>query len=149
MTRWKPCCYRAAGSRLLPLHVERDWKVIDSLSRFDHVLGCLRIFLEMRRLQMRFERVGILVDFEQPNPCRIVLFENRTEPPTSWLNTDSSFPVFLDRGFELFKLNSINFELDHQYKLPLYCLRRCTLAWQKQQQGCGKDESAGSAIEHG
>src|SRR5262249_4975022 len=50
--------------RLLPLHVERDGNVVDSLARLDHVLRGLGILLEVRRLQMRLERVGIVVDFE-------------------------------------------------------------------------------------
>src|SRR5215813_4098620 len=50
--------------RLLPLHVERDRNAIDALARLDHVLRGLGILLEVRRLQMRLERVGILVDFE-------------------------------------------------------------------------------------
>src|SRR6516165_5139180 len=50
--------------RLLPLHVERDGNAIDTLARLDHVLRDLGILLEVRRLQMRLERVGILVNFE-------------------------------------------------------------------------------------
>ena len=50
--------------RLLPLHVERDRNAIDTLARLDHVLRDLGILLEVRRLQMRLERVGILVNFE-------------------------------------------------------------------------------------
>src|SRR5215470_19987719 len=50
--------------RLLPLHVERDRNAIDSLARLDHVLRGLGILLEVRRLQMCLERLGILVDFE-------------------------------------------------------------------------------------
>src|SRR5215831_18202780 len=50
--------------RLLPLHVERNRNAIDSLARLDHILRGLGILLEVRRLQMRLERVGILVDLE-------------------------------------------------------------------------------------
>src|SRR6516225_1558389 len=71
--------------RLLPLHVERHRNAIDSLARLDHILRGLGILLEVRRLQMRLERVGILVDLEWPHPRWIVLFEDRTEGTTSGL----------------------------------------------------------------
>src|SRR5207247_113974 len=86
-------------SLLLPLHIERDRDGVDSLARLNHVLCRLRILLEVRRLQMRLERGGVLIDFEQTHPCRIVLFEHRVEAQTPGFGTDRGLAVLLDRGF--------------------------------------------------
>ena len=114
----------SAEERSLPLHIERDRDVIDSLAGLDHVLRRLCILLEVRRLQMGLESVGILVDFKQPHPCWIVLFEDRAEPPTSRLDADSGLAVLFDRGFERFELRRIDFELDDENKLSRYRIRR-------------------------
>src|SRR5437588_834761 len=58
---------RLARPSLFPLHIERDRDVFNSLAGFDHVLGCLRIFLEVRRFRMGSGGIGIRVNLEQSN----------------------------------------------------------------------------------
>src|SRR5260370_28997954 len=126
-------------SGLLPLHIQRNRYVIDAFARLDHVLRCVRIFLEMRRFQMSLECVCIMVNFKQSDACWIILFEYRTEASTSGLDTNGSFPVLFNRGFELFQLGRINFEFDHKEELSLYRIRSRPLVWQGEQQRCTKD----------
>ena len=71
-------------------------------------LGAILIDLGRGRLDLcwilRLEGVGIRVDFEQPNPRRIVLLKGRIEPEASGLDPDGGFAVLLDRSLERFEL---------------------------------------------
>jgi hypothetical protein len=78
---------------------------------------------------MSLERIGIVVDFEQPHPRRIVLFEHRVKPPASRFDSHRDLAVLFDRGFERLQLSRIDFELDDKDELSLDRIRRCTRAW--------------------
>src|SRR5947209_14492611 len=113
-TRPSALAVRPAQPSLFPLHIERDRDVFNTLAGFDHVLGCLRIFLEVRRFRMGSGGIGIRVNLEQSNPCRIFLFKDRIGPEASGLDSNSRLLVLLNRCFISFQLWGINLKFtDH------------------------------------
>jgi hypothetical protein len=62
----------------------------------------------MRSLKMRLVRIGIPVDFENPDPYGIVDFANGIEGDDAWLDPYGGFDLHVDRSFEGFELRRID-----------------------------------------
>ena len=83
---------------------------MDKLERSDHLLCCRLVLLEMRSFQMRLVRIGIPVDFENPDPYGIVDFANGVEGDDAWLDAYGGFDLRRDRNFKVFKLCRIDLD---------------------------------------